>query len=500
MKNLKFKLFILLLITICLPFAVDAKEGCNILSGNGKDIGSELACGSEHFYIVGVDDNNLKLLSKYNLYVGSDYNRIILNLNETYIRQKCRSATNCGRYGGSDYKYFFESVEVDSYETWITKIYNKYNLTDLNPVSQEVGTDPSDGTLAYYSELYGDIYKEGNDYYQKYTYKLYPYTTITENTNGYALQNENAVGVHGTKGNPIYPTIATFHMSYKNDDYLENDVTYKDGYINYELSDSHVIKKYFNDYKNNLIKKGYEPINIDMLNIKDLDEIVYKLTNKNLPLSEWFEYSHENYNQVEDDYSSYVVVGSLKDFLQNNNSWLWETSSWLKTKENSSADHFYFISTSGEICYSYEYCFSGIPRAGLRPVVTMSKNVLKYNINTKTDSNGTIEVVDSAFGGDVIKFKISAKKGYKLAGLTVTTDSGESIKINKEDITLGVKELYSISTNEFTMPYENITIEAKWVDNVTNPNTGRSTYVLSFLLISVIGIFVISLVKKKKKF
>jgi LPXTG-motif cell wall-anchored protein len=50
------------------------------------------------------------------------------------------------------------------------------------------------------------------------------------------------------------------------------------------------------------------------------------------------------------------------------------------------------------------------------------------------------------------------------------------------------------------MPYENITIEAKWVDNVTNPNTGRSTYVLSFLLISVIGIFVISLVKKKKKF
>lgn len=41
---------ILLLIICIVPFKVNAKEYCKVISGNGKDIGSEIACGNENFY------------------------------------------------------------------------------------------------------------------------------------------------------------------------------------------------------------------------------------------------------------------------------------------------------------------------------------------------------------------------------------------------------------------------------------------------------------------
>lgn len=41
---------ILLLIICIVPYKVNAKEYCKVISGNGKDIGSEIACGNENFY------------------------------------------------------------------------------------------------------------------------------------------------------------------------------------------------------------------------------------------------------------------------------------------------------------------------------------------------------------------------------------------------------------------------------------------------------------------
>ena len=46
-------------------------EKCNIISGNGLDLGSEIDCVGERFYVIETNDDYLKLLSKYNLYVGN---------------------------------------------------------------------------------------------------------------------------------------------------------------------------------------------------------------------------------------------------------------------------------------------------------------------------------------------------------------------------------------------------------------------------------------------
>ena len=165
----------------------------------------------------------------------------------------------------------------------------------------------------------------------------------------------------------------------------------------------------------------------------------------------------------------------------------------------------YFVSSSGEICYSKSDCFSGIPRAGIRPVVTMNKNNIKYNIYTKTDGNGTIEVVSNASGGETISFKTSAKKGLKLAKLIVTTDSSEKVEFSEEDITQDETGVYTISTNKFTMPYENVTIEAEWsksvdvLDILKNPKTGDKILVIIVLVFLSLGISLYMYNRKKSK-
>lgn len=53
-----------------LPIMANAKEKCTVVSGNKTDIGSEIACGSEHFYIVDSNENETKMLAKYNLNTG----------------------------------------------------------------------------------------------------------------------------------------------------------------------------------------------------------------------------------------------------------------------------------------------------------------------------------------------------------------------------------------------------------------------------------------------
>ena len=60
----------ILLFVMIMPFMVNAKEYCKVVDGDGKSIGSEIACGSEHFYIIDSNEDKIKMLAKYNLYTG----------------------------------------------------------------------------------------------------------------------------------------------------------------------------------------------------------------------------------------------------------------------------------------------------------------------------------------------------------------------------------------------------------------------------------------------
>ena len=488
------KKFLIILCMMFVPFFVNAKEACTVISGNGKDIGSEIACGSEHFYVINDDEVDVKLLSKYNLYVGDNYDKVVLDINETYMKNECRD-----NYCGHNTSYYFDGELLNNRNEWMNKIKEKYGVENL---TYDVGSSFSDGSYAYHSIIEGPKYVEGDKTYQNSTYKLYPYTSIHDEMDGYALQNELALGVTGEKGNANYPIYATLPLFGAYDggmpimsDFIKSYHSYADGFLNFEFQDDTVVKGYLNDYKSNLINMGYDIPNVDIMNIEELNNLVHSISGEDLPLLDWYDESIGQ-NPIQEDDAEYYKLGDLKQFVSNDYSWIWGTSYWMKTMAGNQINMNdwafqnympYFVSSSGEICFSESDCWSGIPRAGIRPVVTLMKDDFKYLIRVKTDGNGTIEVVDSAFGNDSIQFKVSSKKGYKLQYLTIISDSGERVEFTEGEISNN-NGIYSVDKNKFTMPFENVTIEARWATNPINPSTGVHYSILVISLIVIVGI------------
>ena len=52
---------------------LSASKPCTIVSGDGTIVGDEIACGTEHFYVMSNDGSNITMLAKYNLKVGRIY-------------------------------------------------------------------------------------------------------------------------------------------------------------------------------------------------------------------------------------------------------------------------------------------------------------------------------------------------------------------------------------------------------------------------------------------
>ncbi len=462
---MKSKTLLLLLLIILLPIIVNAEDYCEVISGNGKDIGSEIACGEEHFYIISSNDNEVKALAKYNISVGYIINKIKVDNNKTYIKEACQEdPTSPSEYTCSHYyngsKFYFENEEVNNRNEWENRLKQKYNLDYLDSIAF-----PSDsqGKHAFYYDEEGDMYEENGQRYRNLTYKLYPYEVIDDES--YGFQNEKALGVTGEKGNANYPLYGVIHLLPRtNYDVFANSgrTPYKRGYVDFEIRHEPIIS-FIDDYEDYLWDNGYEISDIDFISIKEIDNIVNEVTGKRLPLVDWYDASLAGEETFEDN-GFYKTLGDLKNYLSDDYKWLWNTSYWTKTlvgdpEISNNYSEAYFLASSGEICYSRINCSSGIPRAGIRPVVTLNKSGIMYNIKSKSNGNGTIEVINSSIGGEIIQFKVNANVGYKLSNIVIKTDSGETIELDEGEIVKNKDNIVSI-TNNFVMPYESITIEA----------------------------------------
>lgn len=101
--------------------------------------------------------------------------------------------------------------------------------------------------------------------------------------------------------------------------------------------------------------------------------------------------------------------------------------------------------------------------------------VYGYNIETKTDGNGTVEVVKNAKEGKEITYKVIPKENYKIDKITITDSEGNKIET---------------TNNIFTMPNKDVTIEVGFI--VDNPDTyvNESLYLVFIIsmLVSIVGI------------
>ena len=411
-KQIRNLLFVPLLIAglVCTSLPSSAASTKAIVDDVDKDgkisIGDTFCLGSECFYVTANKDGQVKALAKYNLYVGANYDKITPDITKTYMKEACteNNISNCWKDNEGS-KFYIDGTEVSSADVWKESFLNKYHL---NKITDEIENKDSDGTIAYYTKLSSGVYEEDGKYYNDSTYKLYPYTTITSSTKGYALQNSLAVGVNGEKGNATYPIYATSLMFnddhrlsyYIKDGSLEN---FTNGYTNFEYTDNSDVNvsKYLRDYSAKLANMGYTTSSVNLITVSELDDLIHSISSKNLPLGEWFDNSN---GKVENDdgLSNYATIGDLKPYVSEDYAWIWNTSYWTRTIVGNGVNldnwamgstDVYFVSSAGDICYSASGCWSGIPRAGIRPIITMAENDLM--LNELFSINGTVKWIDN---------------------------------------------------------------------------------------------------------
>ncbi len=108
-------------------------------------------------------------------------------------------------------------------------------------------------------------------------------------------------------------------------------------------------------------------------------------------------------------------------------------------------------------------------------------NIKLFNIKSVIKGEGTIEVDENAITGDLVKFKIIAKNGYKLEKLSIKDIDGNSLPL---------------SDYTFKMPSSDVTITAIFVPE--NPNTSDNISNLILLFSISLVILIISIYKHKR--
>ncbi len=104
-----------------------------------------------------------------------------------------------------------------------------------------------------------------------------------------------------------------------------------------------------------------------------------------------------------------------------------------------------------------------------------------YNIETKTDGNGTIKVLSTAKSGEGVTFEITPKEGYVLGVVKVTDKDGNVL---------------TFTDYKFTMPSSDVTIEATFLPK--NPETSDLiTYII--LLFGLTTLFIIYIKNEQKR-
>ena len=463
------KLFVLLLLFI-LPITVEAQEYCTVLSGSGKNLGDEVACGTEHFYVLENKDNKMRLFAKYNLYTGFIIDRVKLEKEEGDTRTNQEICQQVAADHGAQLK-------VDMYgETSSTHFYTSDEYCYFEKkIEVEKVVQSEEAKSAHWDEDLNYLYPQVGD--------VYVYSGIMSLP--YPLADAHIIDTSVVYSDPSYHD---FVIS------LDNQTSIGD----------HLLK-----YKNSMEQMGFEVLHMDLLSLNEINQIIKDTTNKELPLKEWGDavkelpgLSHES------RYTTYAVFGDLKPYILKDYSWLYSTTYWNKTVFNSTntfRSHFYlFVAEQGKLCGAgYEYCAPSTELGcGIRPVVTVS-NKLKYLIQTKTDGHGTIDVVDSSFGGEEITFKVNGEKDYQLKKLVITTNDSSKVEFKEGDTLKNPDGSVSLDKNKFTMPFSNVLIEEEWETEsvvsipevLTNPQTGDKIFIVVFFL--ALSFYVIMLYSHK---
>ncbi len=511
LKNLS---FILIIFFTFIGITNAAK--CTVVTGTGKNIGDEIKCGTEYFYIIANDGKTAKMLAKYNLLAGGTIEKIALegkyeNDDDIYQDKKLQKYLIDGYYvyrvlkeTDSENKVYYTSVLVEKGFSYIEDYFD-YGNEEYTAYFVDTPVDDYKAleSLEEVKKLISDGYIVSGGFKLstgKYNgISLYKEIELPAYEDRRIYQDETAIGAHGTEEGTPDPKevgVVTIDMYdiYGGD--LESGIEYNEAYYDFSFSkyikDTDTYEKttlyLLEQYKNTLKSHGYNVEDMSMMTMYEMDALVKEITGKNLPLDTWATATWEKINNTilnEGSYYPSYKVGSLKELVPEDYSWLWSTTYWMQTMyvDNYYTSYvtgdIYFVDTLGNICAAFD-CPTSIG-AGIRPLVSIPAEDIIYTIKTITDGNGSIDAIEESASGEEITFEIKPNEGYVIDEIKVTKENGEVI-IYKD--------------NKFTMPESNVIIEAKF--KIDNPETGNINILIAIVL-CMISITIFIRYKKEQK-
>lgn len=433
---MKKRIFILILILFIFPVSVSAKELCQVTKGTGKDIGDEVKCGTESFYLVSNKNDKIELLAKYNLFVGDKIS------------------------------YFDVDEEHSTYS-------NQYSASEYcSAKSRELGFN------AYKTYSIGEFLNSSFTLYGCRVYENIEYDKVR--------QDERAVGtkLDGT-GHSILPLYGITYMNPEWGNVFNGTTNFQNNYDENGnlIVEGSVFKQYLNGYKEELERQEIEVEDVSFITLTKTLELLKNISNKDIEVN--IEYPNEA------TYTGEFFYGKMdiKNYTENNK-WIYDVTYWLGSGFEGDPDdgihdfkNDYYISNEGMLCAIGRGECTYLPYPignGVRPLITIEKGNVLYDIKVETDGNGTIEAPEKAYGNDFIRFKVVPKEGYKLSKLTITTDSGETVEYTEESFITNSDGTTSVDSSVFTMPFENVTIRASWrLDVVETSPTPTPTATLT---------------------
>ncbi len=364
------------------------------------------------------------------------------------------------------YVYLFDEpvseADLNSFldnDVRINELYDKYDYID-EKLSDTLYDASGVGSTMYYGVIFTTYYGYENFY------------------TGEVRQNEIALGAHGTGVKPDPIEVGVLSGYDVTGDFRSSDV-FMDSITNYRYYDNTQSYWYLKEYKNQLKDLGYKVKSVNTLTLEELMILVEEVSGEEIPIYDWIDAEwEEDYDEISDGY--FYRIGSIKDIVSEEYSWLWGTTYWLRSgilDDYGYMDYTLFVESKGDLCADY-YCAESVG-AGLRPVITMNAEDISFVIETKVEGKGSVEVVETARYKDLITFEVKPDKGYVLKVVKVTDSKGNVVTY--EDY-------------KFTMPEDNVIIEA--IFEVENPNTAAT----SMLLIGVFMVIsILTFIKYKKK-
>ena len=451
------------------PCHASAKEYCEVISGDGKTLGSEIACGEEHFYVIDSDGDQVRVLAKYSLNVGETIYREELPepiMDRSQKDYTCKTIANQhnGKYNPAFFgtafynnlagneKYCFYSKGGASY------YFNQGGMT--NPVSI---TLPSYSNLkqdaTYVSAHWDD---NGNYAYPQVGDNYYSFSQGVVRPDVYVTDLVEGRAEGSSTTSPI------------GDESKYGGHTFAD----YSFSNRGEIATPIRLYKEKLIEAGFEVTDSTLLTLDDLHSIAEKRGHA-------FDYQEITDSKVTD--GGIDRYFSLKSHLNEEDSWLYDRTYWLRsgvTYERADGSHspypnvMLFVDSRGEVCsspssshYDSYACGTTVQTgigAGVRPLLTMPYDFI-FRIRSETDGNGEIEVVERSRGGESIAFKTTARAGFRLKSLNVSIDGGDEFEYDESEIEKDDEGYVTIKNGLFSMPYANVLIKATWAKNEPEP-------------------------------